>query len=113
MKPGETAVFRITLRNCSTDDWHTWGRLGGINAIRISYHFFGKDGARVLWDGNRAPLPYSLRPGEPVPVQLQVTAPKTAGSFILAIDLVQEGVSWFSSKGVPAAEHHVEVVNVF
>jgi hypothetical protein len=113
MKAGESAVFRITLRNCSTEDWHTWGRREGINAIHLSYHFFRPDGTRVLWDGNRAPLPYTVRPGESVPVQLQVTAPNTAGSFILAIDLVQEGVSWFSSKDVPAAEHHVEVVNVF
>jgi hypothetical protein len=113
MKAGETEEFRITLSNRSTETWHTWGGRGGINTIGLSYHFFAPDGTLVLWDGNRALLPYFVRPGQSVAVQLRVTAPQSTGDFILVIDLVQEGVSWFSLKAVQPAKRHVEVGDVF
>jgi hypothetical protein len=113
MKAGESEEFKITLSNRSTLAWHTWGGGGGINTIRLSYHFFAPDGTRILWDGNRAPLPYIVQPGQSVMVHLKVTAPQTTGDLILVIDLVQEGVSWFSRKGVEPAKCHVEVADVF
>jgi hypothetical protein len=30
-----------------------------------------------------------------------VRAPETAGTYVLAIDLVKEGVTWFSQAGMP------------
>jgi hypothetical protein len=32
---------------------------------------------------------------------LQIDAPATAGTYILAVDPVHEGVTWFSEQGVP------------
>jgi hypothetical protein len=39
-------------------------------------------------------------PGQSVTALLRVEAPRTAGDLTLAIDLVHEGVAWFSDEGV-------------
>jgi hypothetical protein len=50
-------------------------------------------------DDGRSVLLYDLNPGEEIDIPLTVTAPVEAGTYVLEIDMVQEGVAWFASKG--------------
>ena len=68
--------------------------------VNLGYHWYSSAGQTVAWDGARTKLPADLLAGQSVQVQAQVTAPQTGGSYRLAFDLVQEGVGWFSGKGV-------------
>ncbi len=54
----------------------------------------------MVWDGLRTSLSGDVAPSVTVAnLIVQVTAPPAAGSYCLVMDLVQEGVTWFSSRG--------------
>jgi len=40
---------------------------------------------------------------------MRIEAPRAAGRFVLAIDLVHEGVTWFSEQGAPVHKLTVRV----
>jgi acetolactate synthase I/II/III large subunit len=68
------------------------------NPVHLSYKWLHGDGAggRVEGvEGMRSKLPQSLWPGTNVTCKLKVATPRTEGSFILVLTLVQEQVAWF------------------
>ena len=68
------------------------------------------DGETVVNDlDSRAALPHDLKPGEEVELELPVTAPKTAGTYILEIDMVHEGVTFFYEKNSEPRRWQVRV----
>jgi len=94
---GQTTTVPVTIRNAGNGTFPT------TNAypVNVSYHWSTASGANVLWDGARTPIGADLLSGQSVTVNAAVTAPTTGGSFVLKVDLVQEGVAWFSAKGAP------------
>ncbi|MFN2520942.1 MAG: SpoIID/LytB domain-containing protein [Candidatus Limnocylindria bacterium] len=86
----------------------TWPA-GGPNPVHLSYHIFSAAGGTVVWDGARGALPVDLAPGQTVNVTLSAQFPATAGGYVFAWDLVQEGAAWFSSLGVPPKREAVNV----
>ena len=50
-------------------------------------------------DTGRTRLPRDLHAGEAINVQLSMTAPKTPGDYLLELDMVQEGLTWFGDLG--------------
>ncbi|MGH2451733.1 MAG: SpoIID/LytB domain-containing protein [Candidatus Limnocylindria bacterium] len=73
---------------------------GGASPVRLSYHILRSDGSVAVWDGRRGLLPVDLPPGTSVAVPISVVVPSITGSYVIAWDLVQEGVAWFSDFGV-------------
>src|SRR2546422_9092807 len=67
--------------------------------IHLRNHWTTRGGRKVAWDGSRTPLGGDILSGQSITVNAAVTAPTTGGSYVLKLDLVQEGVAWFSSKG--------------
>jgi len=92
---GQTTAVPVTIRNMGNGTFPT------TNAypINLAYHWTSASGANVVWDGSRTPLGGDLLSGQSVTVNAAVTAPTTGGNFVLKLDLVQEGVAWFSGKG--------------
>ncbi|UCF95435.1 MAG: hypothetical protein JSW39_15240, partial [Desulfobacterales bacterium] len=110
MKVGENSLFKVTLSNSSSKAWITASDSFIPKSIHLSYHWYDLKHTVIIFDGMRTELPWRLLPGKPVEVALAVTAPHHPGQYILAIDLVQEGVAWFSWHGVKPAEVRVTVV---
>ncbi|MDE3113211.1 MAG: SpoIID/LytB domain-containing protein, partial [Chloroflexota bacterium] len=81
----------------------------GTNPVHLSYHLYTASGAVVAWDGARASLPADLAPGQGVSVPIDVQMPSQVGSYVLAWDLVQEGVAWLSQVGVASKKEQVSV----
>jgi SAM-dependent methyltransferase len=96
----------VTIRNAS---WRPWRSADTAAPIFASYHWLDADGAMAIEDGRRAPLPRQLEPGESAPMTVMVEAPPNPGRYTLAIDLVEEGVSWFSRAGAPLLRRAVRV----
>ncbi len=92
---GSTSLVSVVLTNTGTTTWAA----GGANPVHLSYHWL-QAGSVVTWDGQRASLPADVASGGSVTVSLPVAAPARAGAYTLRIDLVQEGVAWFSGLGV-------------
>ncbi|NDP43332.1 MAG: hypothetical protein GZ089_11555, partial [Aromatoleum sp.] len=60
----------------------------------------------------RTPLPADLAPGAAITLDLVATAPDTPGEWLLVLDLVDEGVTTFSSEGSEACAILVVVEQV-
>jgi hypothetical protein len=56
-------------------------------------------------------LPINLGPGQETALSLAVGAPVEPGDYLLEIDLLQEGVSWFALKGSRPWQGRVTVVD--
>src|SRR2546430_13361956 len=92
---GQTATVPVTIRNIGNGIFPTTSAF----PVNLAYHRTSASGANVIWDGSRTPLGGDVLSGQSVTVNAAVTAPTTGGSYVLKLDLVQEGVAWFSSKG--------------
>jgi SAM-dependent methyltransferase len=93
------AEFHVTVE-VENLGWSTW-RSDAAAPVHASYHWLAPGGAMIAFDGLRSPLAQPVGPDETGRVRLAVQAPATAGSYLLAIDLVMEGVTWFSEAGAP------------
>jgi len=102
-------TYSVSVTNTGTRTWSAFG----ATPVHLSYHWLTTAGTMVVWDGARASLPSDLGPGQSATVALPVTAPSAAGSYLLRLDLVEEGVAWFSGQGVPTRDVPINVSSGF
>src|SRR3989449_486075 len=97
---GMPVVLNVSVTNSGLRVWPALGP----QPVHLSYHWVAADGSIAVWNGARAVLPQDLAPGASATLALVVVPPPTAGSYLLRLDLVEEGVTWFSAQGVPATD---------
>jgi hypothetical protein len=103
---GEALTIPITVVNKSGENWYGYG----THPVMLSYHWCVADGTMHVYDGLRTPLACEmLSPGSTAEQMINVTAPKTSGSYRLILTLVQEGICWFENKGFHSTEVLVEI----
>ena len=71
--------------------------------LSIAYHWLdtADPSSIVVWDdGLRSPVQRVLLAGETWSGEFTIQAPAEPGSYLLQVDLVREGVAWFSANGV-------------
>ncbi len=88
-------LLRVRVCNTGAAAWPN----GGAHPINLSYHWFDTRGQVVEFEGIRAVLPAPLEPGALAEVELWVEPPPRAGEYRLALDMVEEGIGWFSLQG--------------
>ena len=97
MTGGSVGAMTVTLTNTGLATWPA----AGASPVRLAYHWARPDGSLVSWDGLRAQaLDADVPPGASVTTRLLIAPPQLHGAFVLRLDLVQEGVSWFSAQGI-------------
>ncbi|MFN2520943.1 MAG: N-acetylmuramoyl-L-alanine amidase [Candidatus Limnocylindria bacterium] len=103
---GQSTIVPITITNTGRGIFPT------TNAypVHLAYHWVDSSGRTAAWDGARTELPADLGPGQSVQLQAAVGVPAVGGTYSLRFDLVQEGVAWFSSRGVATTAQTVTVV---
>jgi hypothetical protein len=92
--------FRVRVRNEGTEWWPGGGE-HRRPLIRVAYRWLTPRGDVVESEGHRTALPHPLAPGESCLMAMNVTAPSTAGRYLLAPDLVHEHVRWFQCESQP------------
>jgi len=109
LAPGEQTTLNVKVRNASTVQWPVSGRPGdGFFQVNLGDHWQDSSGKEAKID-DRIALPRSLDRGEEVEMQLPVKAPDKPGDYVLEIDMVQEGVSWFAQKGSEPLKLNIKV----
>lgn len=93
---GAKSTFPVTIVNTGRGTFP----VTSAHPVNLAYHWYDAAGRTVLWDGARTKLPADLLTGQSVTLQAEVTPPESGGQYQLKMDLVQEGVGWFSDKGV-------------
>ncbi len=102
---GTSTTVPVSITNNSNFTWTA----GGANPVTLSYHWSTAAGATVVWDGVRTKLATDVPPGQSMQLQANLAFPSAAGTYVLKWDLVHEGISWFSGKGVAASATQVAV----
>ena len=100
-------TFSVIVSNTGTVTWAA----AGATPVRLSYHWIGPAGQLVVWDGARGLLPTDVAPGQSAVVAIPIPSPQTVGPFTLRLDLVQEGVTWFSAQGIAPRDIAISVTN--
>ena len=103
---GSTFAISLVIRNTG---WRTWRSDDPAHPVLASYHWIARDGTLAVEDGRRTPLPHALAPGETLAMTCHVEAPPARGRYELALDLVEEGVTWFSRAGAPMRRMRVGI----
>ncbi|MBM4420447.1 MAG: hypothetical protein FJ034_02445 [Chloroflexi bacterium] len=98
LRAGQTGVLPVTIRNTGSLIWNP------AQGFALAYHVYRADGSVLTWDGPRTALPGPVAPGATISVFATFTAPAAPGAYVVKLDLVREGVTWFSGQGVPPAE---------
>lgn len=116
---GALCDVALVVENAGDISWCANGEVfGGGDRVAVGVRWWravspGADPAPVDFNGRpltaRALLPFDLGPGETVPVRLRAFAPIRPGRYRVGIDLLVEGVAWFSPEDSPLLEIEVEV----
>jgi len=100
-RPGEIATIRLAVRNASTLAWLVRERAVAPFQVNVGNHWLDRSGRVIVNDDGRATLLQDLLPGHEAEFSFTINAPKSAGQYILELDVLQENVSWFGLKGSP------------
>jgi len=101
---GSKTVVELVLRNEGARSWRA------DEGFAAAYHWLGRNGEAVVWEGRRTRFPVDVDPGQTVEISAVVKAPPQTGLFQLQWDLVEEGVCWFSDRAtVPPPQSTVLV----
>lgn len=106
LEASQSITLNVTIRNTSIRPWPA----AGDQPVALSYHWI--DPAKnqiIVFDGVRSPLPYDLAPGDSLTLAAQVIAPDQPGQYTLQWDMLQERVTWFSTRGQPVTEVAAQV----
>ncbi len=69
-----------------------------LGIVRVATHLYDAAARLMAIDHSRHDLPHDVKPGESITMNIEVPLPRD-GSFVVAIDLVSEGVIWFENLG--------------
>ena len=96
--------IKIEITNTSDFIWQSDGK----NPVRVGYHYYGQDVDYSEYDNNsRTAFPNDVEPGETVTVEVLINDITNKGIYVVQIDLVLEGYSWFSGKDIPVLQSNV------
>jgi hypothetical protein len=99
----QATTVAVTVTNTGSLTW------GANSVFRLAYHWYDGSGTTVVWNGLRTYLPQAVGPSQSLALTASLLAPTTPGTYTLKWDLVQEGVTWFSSQGVATGNQTVTV----
>lgn len=108
-RAGLKETVYVKVRNASDLVWPALGLADGKYRLAVGNHWLDDNHKMVINDDGRNPLPYDLGQGEEIEMPLTITAPETPGNYVLEIDMVQEGVTWFGLKGSSTLRLRVRV----
>ncbi|HEX5702985.1 MAG TPA: hypothetical protein VFX97_07280 [Pyrinomonadaceae bacterium] len=98
LQAGTKYVLEVSLENASNIRWPgqqpTWQY-----QITVGNRWFTEDGQKVTDVDGRVALADDLPPATSATLRLTITAPATPGEYVLELDVIQEGVAWFSDRG--------------
>ncbi len=94
LKPGAKVRVPVIVTNTSPRPWE----YNETQPFLLSYHLYRADGTLVTYDGARTLLDDPVAPGEQIEVSAFLFAPETPGQYLVAWDMLQEQVAWFSWK---------------
>jgi 4-amino-4-deoxy-L-arabinose transferase-like glycosyltransferase len=110
-RAGQKLSIRVSVKNLSDVTWFARERGAAPFQLNVGNHWLDQSGRELMHDDGRAPLPRNLAPGETLELELFVNAPRVAGTYILELDMLQEGVAWFATQGSNPVRMPIRIVS--
>jgi SAM-dependent methyltransferase len=107
-RAGDTCRLDVEVTNTAETAWLREGRQGR-GYVRLGAQLLDVEGRMLARDHARAALPSDVPEGASARVALEVNAPDRSGTYILRLDLVNEGVGWFEEEGSAVVDVPLEV----
>jgi 4-amino-4-deoxy-L-arabinose transferase-like glycosyltransferase len=109
---GSEIAAPVRVLNRSDAFWSASGLPLWAGALRVSasYRWLAPDGHALVAEGERSLLPADVPTGGTLEIIVRVRVPAAAGSYLLRLTFVQEGVAWFDEAGGGFSDHLVEIV---
>jgi hypothetical protein len=98
-RAGSQTTIIVTIKNISDTTWFARERPASAFQLELGNHWLDPNGKNLINDDGREALPHDLKPGETITIPLTINTPRISGKYILEIDMLQEGVSWFGLRG--------------
>jgi hypothetical protein len=110
LRPGERIELKLRVRNLGPVTWPARGDTHGMYQVNVGDRWLDREGVRVVNDlDGRTALAADLPSGGEMELTLPVTAPKEPGEYVLEIDMIHEGVTFFFEKGSKTLRMNVRV----
>ncbi|HET6891445.1 MAG TPA: hypothetical protein VFH31_10110 [Pyrinomonadaceae bacterium] len=109
LRSGLRETVFVKVKNVSDVRWPVLGQADGKYRLSVGNHWLDGKDKIVINDDGRSPLPYDLGPQQEIDVPLTITTPQIPGDYVLEVDVVQEGVTWFGSKGSSTLKATIKV----
>jgi hypothetical protein len=111
LQPGSSIDLRFEVTNMGELLWKPGNNPANVNPVNVSYHWRDANtGEYVVYGGNRAALNHDIAyTFNDSNIALHVDVPSTPGSYELILDLVHEGVTWFSNAGASTYNIPVQI----
>ena len=105
---GAELAVTLKVRNASDQTWQQ----PLVGPLAVGNHWLDAAGELMLvQDDGRSPTLQVVPPGLEWPVLLTMRAPREPGTYVCEIDLVHEGISWFSHKGSTTRRFTIDVTH--
>ena len=102
--PGERALLPVTVRHAGLAPWGG----DGSGTFRLGLRLLDGDG-RALGELRGVELPPGVMPGTELVLFVEVQLPEERGAYHLLLDVIEDGVCWFSERGSTPAICDLEV----
>lgn len=105
LKAGTSVPVSVVVKNIGDGSWPdipSADPATGRGAVRLGYRWWSEGDAKRLvadYAAQRGDLRAPLGPGGSATMTALVTAPSAPGTYLLQLDLVEELVVWFESRG--------------
>lgn len=97
----------IEIKNIGEETWPSSGKADGRYAVRLTYKILSDN---TMVDGLRSDFPHDIASGVSIPMSLKVKPNLPKGKYTLQVDLVHEGVRWFSTDSKPLHTITMEIL---
>lgn len=94
LRPCETRLITVSVKNDSQRDWPA----AKVSGLHLGGRWLDENGSQVGDPVASVPLPEDLPSKSSLTLRLPVTVPESAGRLTLELDMVDEGLRWFSER---------------
>jgi SAM-dependent methyltransferase len=105
---GGTIPLRATITNRGSERWPA-ASVSGTGQVRLGVQLLDTQGRLLNRDHFRVDLPQELAAGATATVSFSCPMPVESGTYMLKLDMVAEGVTWFEPTGSPTAVLNVTI----
>ena len=108
---GEKFRINVRIKNRGDTVWAGCERNAGPFQVSLGGRWLNSAGRAISGAEGRTVLPSDLAPDQETDLLFIINAPSQPGEYLLELDMLQEGVSWFKGKGSQPYSMRVTVID--